>query len=328
MKRREVLIAIAVLLAVAALIGALVAVVRPGPSMEPLPGVGARTGTPKPTAAGLPPGAPALCGRLTTKQTGRVSDGALTELSGLVRSRRDPKVFWAIQDSGNAPALAALSPSGETLGLWAVSGATNTDWEDLAIGPGPSGPRLYIADIGDNAAQRDSVTIWVVDEPRDPRGGGVTAPANQLTVRYPGGPRDAETLLIDPLRGDVLIVSKQLTGGGIYAARAPLPLGGSRTLRRVASAPLGFETGGDVSADGRVVAVRGYASLAAWQRRGEEPLTRTLARDACISPTLLDDGQGEALALSRRGTTATTVAEGERPPLLTLRPASPARSAG
>jgi hypothetical protein len=48
-----------------------------------------------------------------------------------------------------------------------------------------------------------------------------------------------------------------------------------------------------------------------WVRRGRERITTTLARAPCVSPTsLAGEGQGEAIALDRRGTSFLTVAEG------------------
>ena len=70
-------------------------------------------------------------------------------------------------------------------------------------------------------------------------------------------------------------------------------------------------TAGDVSADGQIVVLRGYDRLAVWVRHGREPLTTTLGRAPCLSPTsLAGEGQGEAIALDRRGASFATVAEG------------------
>lgn len=317
---RTLLGALAALVATGIVIALLVTTSAPPRQPETLPGDGASPASTGPQTQDAA-SEPALCGPLSSRRAGRIVDGGLQEISGLVVSRRAEGVLWAVQDSGAAAELAALSRDGRTLGRWQVAGASNLDWEALATGPGPAGDaRLYLGDIGDNAASRETVTVWVVDEPASPRGGGTTAPAQAITLRYPDGPRDAETLLVDPRRGDLLVISKETEGGGIYAARAPLPLGGSVTLQRIADAPLGFETGGDVSADGRVIAVRGYTSVAAWQRRGDESLLLTLRRKACGSPSLLLDGQGETLALSRGGRSATTIAEGVRPPINQLRP--------
>ncbi len=91
--------------------------------------------------------------------------------------------------------------------------------------------------------------------------------------------------------------------------------GATVTLRRGPSLPLALVTGGDVSADGRVVVLRTYGTLHLWARRGGEPLTRTLGREPCTMPAPLPDLQGEAVALSRRGGVAWTVSEGSPAPL-------------
>ncbi len=264
--------------------------------------------------------APALCGELRLADVGRVQDDGLVELSGLVQSRRERGLLWAIQDSGAAAEFVALRTSGDTVGRWTVSGAQNVDWEDLATGPGPGGiPWLYAADLGDNAKQRDGITIYRVPEPTSPQGGGTTAPAQALRLTYPDGAHDAESFIVDPLRGTLLVVTKGVPGE-IYAASRPASWSGTVKLRRIAGSAIVYATGADVSADGSTVALRGYFNVALWQRRGREPLTATLRRKACVSPTGLDEGQGEAIALSRNGRAAWTVSEGKNPPIRRLTP--------
>ena len=89
------------------------------------------------------------------------------------------------------------------------------DWEDIAIGPGPQAnvDYLYVGEIGDNDSKHKSIKIYRVPEPN--------VDANQtpvvVTVRgvetieltYPDGPRNAETLMVDPLTKDIYIVSKE-----------------------------------------------------------------------------------------------------------------------
>ncbi|MBJ7472992.1 MAG: hypothetical protein JHD16_16925 [Solirubrobacteraceae bacterium] len=266
-------------------------------------------------------GAPALCGALDVRPRGNLRDAELQEVSGLVASRRTRGLLWAIEDSGADPVLTALRENGTTAGRWTVPGAENQDWEDIAAGPGPSGPVLYAADIGDNREARDAVVVYRVPEPASAAGGGTTAPPARLELRYPDGAHDAEALIVDPRRGTLLIFTKGLEGAGIYAASNP-PFGraASAPLKKVADGPLALATAADVSADGTTVALRGYFSLVVWQRSGNEPLTQTVRRKPCTSATALTDGQGEALALSRGGTTAWTIAEGTNPPVLRLSP--------
>jgi hypothetical protein len=253
------------------------------------------------------PRAPTLCGALRVRVTGRVGDSTANELSGLVRSRSQLGLLWSHDDSGAAPILFGLRTDGRVVAKPTVTGAQAVDWEDIAAGPGPL---LYIGDIGDNAASRASIDVYRVREPR--AGAAATAPAERLALHYPDRPHDAETLLVDPLRGDLIVITKTPSGATAYRTSARLPAGSDTTLgpaHRVSG--IAFATGGDVSADGRIVAVRGYGSLAVWVRHGRERLTTTLARRPCISPTsLLPEGQGEAIALDRRGRSFMTVAEG------------------
>lgn len=278
-----------------------------GDGDDPTPAASATT-TAAASAAPKRPATPALCRKLDDAVTGRVQDRALSELSGLVQSRANPGLLWSHEDSGAGPQLWALAPDGRVLGGVTVTGAQAVDWEDIATGPSPSGGGdvLYVADIGDNRAQRDSVTVYRIPEPSP--GAGASAPAEQMVLRYPDGPRDAETLLVDPRRGTLVIVSKEIAGGRAYSVPRFTP--GAATLRRGPEVAPVFATGGDVSADGRVVAVRGYTSLAVWRRRGDESIVATLRRAPCTPPTSLFEGQGEALALNRTGTAARTVAEG------------------
>jgi hypothetical protein len=247
--------------------------------------------------------------------TGRVRDPAADELSGLVASRARRGLLWSQGDSGTAPELFALRADGTELGRVPVPGVAAVDWEDIAAGPGPE---LWIGDIGDNAAARPSVDVLRVPEPAP--GAAATAAPARLTLRYPDGPHDAETLLVDPLRDELLVVTKAF--GPARAYRAPAHATGAATLRRGPRVPVVLATGGDVSADGHVVAIRGLDELAVWLRRGREPLERTLRRRPCVSPTALADGQGEALALDRRGTSFVTVAEGSPAVLRRYVPAS------
>lgn len=260
-----------------------------------------------PPAAARPP---ALCGRLRAHITGRVADPSANELSGLVRSRSQPDLLWSHDDSGAGAILFGLRADGRVAARPTVSGAQAVDWEDIATGPAADGrPLLYVGDIGDNASRRASVDVYRVPEP--PVGAADTAPAARLRLRYPDGAHDAEALLVDPLRGDLVIVTKALGAGRAYRGPARLPAGAQTTLHRGPAIALSLVTAGDVSADGQIVVLRGYDRLAVWARHGREPLTTTLGRAPCLSPTsLAGEGQGEAIALDRRGASFATVAEG------------------
>jgi hypothetical protein len=228
-------------------------------------------------------------------------------------------VGWTHNDSGDSARLLAVTTGGRLLAELSVSGAENVDWEDIAIGRGT----LYAADIGDNLAQRPSVSVYRVAEPRLTGATAplvLTAPATRIELRYPGGPRDAEALLRDPASGALVIVEKSYgPRAGVYVAARPRPAaaGAPLTLRRSGRLRLGVGepvTAGDVSADGRTIALRSYDRVFVWRRRAGESVAAALRRKPCSAGAdLLAEGQGEALALNRGGTAFYTVPEGPRP---------------
>ncbi|MEA2217406.1 MAG: hypothetical protein QOJ35_32 [Solirubrobacteraceae bacterium] len=259
---------------------------------------------------------PALCRPLRARVVGRVEAPAATELSGLVLSRTQPGVLWTHNDSGDSARVLAIGPTGRLLADVALAGAVNVDWEDIAA----SRDELFVGDIGDNDARRATVSVYRIAEPRVTGATpALTAAASRIELRYPDGPRDAETLLRDPSDRALVIVEKRYgAGAGIYVAEHPSP-GPATTLRRAGRLPARVAdavTAGDVSADGRTIVLRTYGEAFVWRRRPGESVARALRRRPCAAGArLLAEGQGEALALSRDGRAFTTVPEGPAPAL-------------
>ena len=109
-----------------------------------------------------------------------VPNTTLNAVSGLAASRAHDGVMWAHNDSGGAASVYGIGADGTDLGTWTLTGATNRDWEDMAIGAGPDGPGdfLYLADIGDNLRARTEIVVYRVPEPDPTTGGGaIAAPA-------------------------------------------------------------------------------------------------------------------------------------------------------
>lgn len=242
-----------------------------------------------------------------------MSSPAASELSGLVLSPTRRDVLWAHNDSGDSARLLAFTTAGRPVAEVALAGAENVDWEDVAAG---SGGALLVGDIGDNLAARASVVVYRV---REPRASGTVPLAARHELRYADGARDAEALLYDRAAGAIVIVTKSFGGeAGVYVARRPSARR-TTTLRRAGTIGLGVGeavTAGDVSADGRTIALRTYDRAYIWRRRAGETIARALRRRPCrADANLLDEGQGEALALTRDGRGFVTVPEGTRPAL-------------
>jgi hypothetical protein len=234
----------------------------------------------------------------------------LTEISGVVTSRRQPGVVWAHEDSGQPAELTAMTAAGATLGRFTWAGATNVDWEDLAI----ADDVLYLADIGDNQSTRTHVTVYRVPEPEvDPTGGDtglhVLTGVDAVDLTYPDGAHDAETLLADPVTGDVFIVTKIGSGAGVYRLPSPFGADGELALVRTldgADVELSLATGGDISPAGDGIVLLSYLGARLWPRHGGT-VADAFAGPPCAVPSA--GGQQEAIGFTSDGHGYVTISE-------------------
>lgn len=279
---------------------------------------------------------------LSGRTLGKIENDALRELSGIAASRRNPGVLYVHNDSGDGPQIYAINEKARLLGACHVRGATERDWEDIGVGPGPDPDRscVYIGDIGDNGAKRSEIVVYRVPEPKmdaaTPFDQMTIGPAEALRLVYPDKPRDAETLLVDPLTRDIYIISKRELAPGVYRAAYPQSTTQPTKLEQVAVLPLGlFPTGGDVSPDGRRVIVRGMFNAALWERpRGPgsadsgsragdpAPLWQAFSGQPKAIP-VASEPQGEAICFDGKGAGYFTISEGRHPTLYHFAPAEP-----
>ena len=207
--------------------------------------------------------------RITT-----IKNQSINESSGLVASRTTPGAYWTHNDSGDGPFIYAFDSTGESLGVFKVTGAQARDWEDMSAGPGPQPNKsyLYVGDIGDNNEKRSEVVVYRFLEPdlkpsdknstkTNPR---ATERAEAIRLVYPDGKHDAETLMVHPQTGNIYIMTKvAFKNPVVYEATAPLKSNDVITMTRIGEVRVpslfgGAITGGSVSPDGRRVALCDY----------------------------------------------------------------------
>jgi hypothetical protein len=267
----------------------------------------------------------------TPAQIATLEDRRITESSGVAASRRSPGLFWTHNDSGDGPFVYAFDRAGRRRGTFRVEGAQARDWEDIAAGPGPEPgrPYLYVGDVGDNEGKRDTVVVYRFPEPEltdadaaaareAPR---ATARAEAIRLKYPDGAHNAEALLVHPSTGDLYVLTKGGDSAGVYKLAAPFDASAVNTLARVAvlRGPGFFGTlvtGGDISSDGRRVALCDYASgyeltLPEGSKNFDDIWRQT--------PTLVPLGarrQGEAVCYRLDGAALLATSEGTPTPLI------------
>jgi hypothetical protein len=149
-----------------------------------------------------------LCTQWSQPQkVGELDTDMLHEASGLVVSRQFPNRIYHHNDSGDAAVFYVTDLKGaNTVRVpYATSGVL--DVEDIAIGPCESGQCIFLGDIGDNYRERQTVEIWMVPETLD--FSNAMSGAKKITLRYPDGPHNAESLAVHPITGDVYILTKE-----------------------------------------------------------------------------------------------------------------------
>ncbi|MFE9256778.1 WD40 repeat domain-containing protein [Streptomyces sp. NPDC006879] len=220
-----------------------------------------------------------------------LEDSRITESSGLAASRQHPGIYWTHNDSEDGPYLYAVdSATGRTVATITMSGVGSPrDVEAISIGPDN---QIYVGDIGDNLdGSWKHVWIYRLPEPAQLR--DATVKATQYTVRYEGGARNAEALMVHPVTGRVYIASKNPDTGGLYEGPSRLSATGSNTFRRIADVP--WVTDGAFSPDGGQLVLRGYffARVYPWRdgrpQGGGEPVNAPFQRQA-ESVTYTADG--------------------------------------
>lgn len=263
----------------------------------------------------------------TTETWGTVVSEDIVEASGLATSLLDDGILWTHNDSGDSPRLFALGTDGSDLGQYAIE-TDNTDWEDIALGYDAilGGPAIYVGDFGDNGEVRDHVAVLVVLEPTvDPEAPVETelTGISTLTMVYPDGAHNAETLMVDPVTGDLYVVTKSTDGvSDVYRKPAPHEDGTETELELVANLTFGEDplsgsertTAGDFSPLGDRIAIRTYDHAYMWRRDQAYTVAHALADDPCDLGAP-DEPQGEAFAFTRDGKGYVTLSEGLNQPI-------------
>lgn len=256
----------------------------------------------------------------TAQAIGTNQSGSITEASGIAASRRNPHVLWVHNDSGDSARVFAINRQGALLGTYTLTGASATDWEDIALGTDPtSGVNcLYVGDIGDNGAARPFITIYRVPEPLVDT--NVFNLATNLTgvlafsFTYPDGARDAETLMTDPWTGEIIIVSKREALSRLYRASYPQDTTATNALTYLGELTFGWAVGGDISPSGRQILIKEYTVMHYYQRSPGQALAEVLTNSPAGVPYTAEP-QGEGVGWQGQEAGYLTLSEGASQPI-------------
>ncbi|WP_209330416.1 hypothetical protein [Lunatimonas salinarum] len=242
---------------------------------------------------------------------GKLDNKEIDEASGLAASWEHPNLLYTHNDSGGKPNVYLIDYSGKNLGNIKLKGVDNRDWEDIAVGPGPkpSTSYVYVGEIGDNQGKYAHISLLRFPEPLEIKEDMEITP-EVFHLTYPDGPRDAETLMIDPENGDIFILSKRDSSNTLYTlpANKLTATGQKHELEKVQKLPITMSVAGDISKDGSHIAIKNYWVIYYWPRLENEHIAQTLAKDPVLIP-YKPEPQGEAIAFLPDGSGYFTLSE-------------------
>lgn len=257
---------------------------------------------------------------------------SISEASGIVVSRKNPRYYWIINDSGAPAEIHLVQADGTPRGKITLKDARNVDWEDLAIFEWNDASWLLVADTGDNDSKRDFCTLHILREPALPKPDQkLDARLSidwQIRFRYEGGPRDCESVAVDAAARKILLLSKRTSPPELHE----LPLlkpekRGIQITRRLGStivdAPIESNipfrnqpTAMDIAADQSFAAVVTYYGVFVFPKAPAESWPQAFARKPLSpGPHLL--AQAESVAISPDGKRIITLSEGKKTPIVT-----------
>jgi len=270
--------------------------------------------------------------RQTNQQSniaGRLQVKAMDEISGIAASTINPDLYYVHNDSGDTSRFFAILPTGEVRSTIYFKGDPKEkeygvhDCEDIAVGPGPVKGKsyVYLGDIGDNYSNRKYLTVYRMEEQMDWMKDTIAQTnTSPIHLKYPDGPKDAETLMVDPIGRLMYIVSKRQDSVTVYSA--PLKYKTNDTLVLTKRCKLFFPgyklfkwiTAGDISKDGQQVLLKSYTKVYYWKRQDNEPIWKTMQKKPQLLP-YIEEKQGEGIGFTPDGKGYYTCSEGVFTPI-------------
>jgi hypothetical protein len=260
--------------------------------------------------------------------TGSLQNRQMDEISGIAASGIFKDIYYIHNDSGDTSRIFSIRSDGKQENTIYYNGDPRekygvTDCEDIAVGIGPERGKsyVYVGDIGDNNSDRNYITIYRIEEqPNWAKVRLINAIAVPLHLRYPDGPKDAETLMIDSVEKLIYIVSKRRDTVHVYTT--PLNYKPNDTLVLTKRCKLFFEgikpfkwiTAGDISRDGQQVLLKSYEKVYYWRRKSNEHIWQLMQQKPRELPYQVEK-QGEAIGFTLDGRGYYTTSEGVYSPI-------------
>ena len=244
-------------------------------------------------------------------QVAAITNGNVSNASGMGASRSYPGLLWIENDHnpGGNNDVYLYDTTGTERAAFSVTGATNRDWTDMSIAAGPdSGTNyFYLANIGNSNALNEDSYIYRFPEPNTPLTStgeiqGATAAVDRISFIYPNGPRDAETILVDPQSKDIYIFDKYNLANVYYL---PYPQSTDTVITAkeiITNMPFdGPIRSGGIAPNRSEIILKSYTSIYRFTINPGQSILSALATNTPSNIPYLGEYQGEAMCYTPDG---------------------------
>jgi len=240
--------------------------------------------------------------------TVNIVPGNIDEASGIADSKKNDGYCWIQEDSGNPPEITLLSHNGTVVNKVYINGAMNRDWEDMAIGNGPSAgePYIYIAETGDNTSSYAEYAIYRFPEPLSAT--DTVHTWEKIRFTYPDGSHDCEAMFVDDATKDIYLVTKRDSLSTVYRLPYPQSTSSVMTAVKESTTRVSGICGAAISPDGKEILLKNYLSVYYWKRKTNESIADALKRQP-ISLGYTLEPQGEAMCFKKDNSGFFTISE-------------------
>jgi len=247
--------------------------------------------------------------------------------AGIAASQKHDGVFYVIDKADVLARFYAFDRNGTERAHFTLQGVIRVNWEDIAVGPCPSGSCIYLADTGDPTQSRTDYIVYRVPEPSTLSTDEALASGEALHFVYPDGNREASALTVHPTTRVISVITREkssVSKARIYEfPQNPMVATTSTLFKRGEIAPVDELvpiSGADVHPEGLGVLVRAGTGLLFYPMTPKQSVAEALSSTQSAQPVpcpllIEDEDQAEAVAWLKDGDGYVTLGQGTNPSL-------------
>ena len=234
-------------------------------------------------------------------------DTQIEEMSGLIASASNQGLYWVHNDGGD-PTVYGINLMGEIVARLVLPDDSNLDWEDIDIYRDPITEKMmiYQGDIGDGGKDAGEVYVYIFEEVQV----DLTQRNQEILINNPRKVTlnydsedvfDFESLMVDPLNGDLFLIRKG--SPSLYrAAGEQIAQNDTVNLNLVLNAGnwTSVASAADISPNGKEIVIRDEENVFIYSRLPNEEITDALGKTP-VKIAVSNEFNGEAISFSADG---------------------------